>query len=111
MDLSFIRHASLFTRLALLVSTAPLVAAGICIIRPSEWAQTLLRRLSLAAVFAAVASLLLGLANALEAIGRADASLPPAARMLAETLVPSFVGFACLMLAWLCVAVANRRPA
>jgi hypothetical protein len=31
--------------------------------------------------------------------------------MLAEAMIPSFVGFACLTVAWLCVAAAIRRAA
>ena len=116
MDLSFIGHSSLFTRFGLLVSLVPLIAALVYLLRPTERGLALMRPLSLAGIFAAVSSLLLGLANALEAIGAptgADttATLPPAAKMLAEALVPSFVGFACLTVAWLCVAVAIRRSA
>lgn len=116
MDLSFIGHSSLFTRFGLLVSLVPLVAAIVYLLRPNERGLALMRPLSLAGIFAAVSSLLLGLANALEAIGAtkgADttATLPPAAKMLAEALIPSFVGFACLTVAWLFVAVAIRRSA
>ena len=115
MNLSFLGHASLFTRFGLLLSLAPLVAGVVYLVRPTERRLALMRPLSLAGIFAAVSNLLLGLANALEAIGtprtEATASFPPAARMLAEAMIPSFVGFACLTVAWLCVAAAIRRSA
>ena len=116
MDLSFIGHTSLFTKFGLIVSLAPLIAGVVYAVRPNERRLALMRPLSLAGIFAAVSSLLLGLANALEAIGSpraadASANLPPAARMLAEAMIPSFVGFACLTVAWLCVAAAIRRAA
>lgn len=115
MNLSFLGHASLFTRFGLLVSLAPLVAGVVYLVRPTERRLALMRPLSLAGIFAAISSLLLGLANALEAIGgtRTDpaANFPAAARMLAEAMIPCFVGFACLTAAWLCVAGAIRRSA
>ena len=114
MDLSFIGHASLFTRFGLIVSLAPLIAGIVYAVRPTERGLALMRPLSLAGIFAAVSSLLLGLANALEAIGATKgpdgaAAVPSAAAMLAEAMIPSFVGFACLTVAWLCVAASIRR--
>lgn len=116
MDLSFIGHTSLFTKFGLIVSLAPLIAGIVYAVRPNERRLALMRPLSLAGIFAAVSSLLLGLVNALEAIGAprgsdATANFPQAARMLAEAMIPSFVGFACLTVAWLCVAAAIRRAA
>ena len=115
MNLSFLGHASVFTRFGLLLSLAPLVAGVVYLVRPTERRLALMRPLSLAGIFAAVSSLLLGLANALEAIGNprteATANFPLAAQMLAEAMIPSFVGFACLTVAWLCVAAAIRRSA
>jgi predicted small integral membrane protein len=112
-DLSFLRHVSLFTKFGLIVSLTPLIAGIVYAIRPNERRLALMRPLSLAGIFAAVSSLLLGMANALEAIARngadATAGFRPAATMLAEAMIPSFVGFACLTVAWLCVAAAVRR--
>jgi hypothetical protein len=113
-NLSFLRQSSLFTKFGLLVSVAPLVVGIVYAIRPSERNLALMRPMSLAGIFAAVSSLLLGTANALEAIARSgtdSAGFKPAASMLAEGLIPSFVGFACLTVAWLCVAAAIRRAA
>jgi hypothetical protein len=114
-DMGFLRHTSLFTKFGLLVGVAPLVVAIVYAVRPSERNLALMRPLSLAAIFSAVSSLLLGLANALAAIGGSGTdragSFGPPARMLAEAIIPSFVGFACLTVAWLCVAAATRRSA
>jgi hypothetical protein len=113
-NLSFLGHTSLFTKFGLLVSVAPLVVGIVYAIRPTERNLALMRPMSLAGIFAAVSSLLLGMANALEAISRSgadSAGFTPAASMLAEAMIPSFMGFACLTVAWLCVAAAIRRSA
>ena len=115
MNLSFLAHTSLFTKFGLVVGVAPLVVAIVYAIRPTERNLALMRPLSLAGIFSAVSSLLLGLANALEAIGRSGTDktgdFGPPAQMLAEAIIPGFVGFACLTVAWLCVAAAIRRSA
>jgi hypothetical protein len=114
-NLSFLGHTSVFTKFGLLVSVTPFVVAIVYAIRPSERNLALMRPVSLAAIFSAVSSLLLGLANALEAIGRSGAdkagSFGPPAQMLAEAIIPSFMGFAFLTVAWLFVAAAIRRSA
>src|SRR5262245_59385329 len=112
-DLTAIGHAGVYVKLAMLVSAAPLVAGALYGIRPSEKWLALMRPLSLAPIFASVSTLLLGLANALIYIGRttpgSSTSPVPAAVVLAETVIPSFIGFVCLTLAWICVAVGVRR--
>jgi hypothetical protein len=114
-DLSVLRQTSLFTKFGLIVSLAPLIAGIVYAIRPDERRLALMRPLSLAGIFAAVSSLLLGMTNALEAISRSGTDVAtgfkPAASMLAEAMIPSFVGFACLTVAWLCVAAAIRKSA
>lgn len=108
-----IRHASIFQLLGLLVSVAPLAMGIVFASRPSEQRLSLMRPLSLAGIFAAVCSLLLGLANGLHAVARTDTveptSLRFAALVLSEAVVPAFVAFACLTVAWLCVAVGMRK--
>ena len=109
-----LNEVSLFARFALLIGLAPLVAGIAYAIKPSEQRLALLRPLSLAGIFAAVANLLLGAANALQAIGApvpSDQTMPPAAVLLSEAFIPSFLGFAFLTVTWLCVAVAIRRAA
>lgn len=116
MDLSPISHASLFVKFAMLIYAAPLVAGVLHAIRPNDRRLALMRPLSLAAIFASVSTLLLGIANALLYIGKtasgaAAAGQPAAATILAEAVVPSFVGFACLTASWLAVAIAVRKSA
>ena len=111
--MSVLAQTSLFTKMTLLVALAPLAAGLLCAIRPGERTLALMRPLSLAGVFSAVANLLLGVANGLAAMGSTPRPglppLPPAPTLLAEAVIPSFIGFACLTVAWLCVAVAIRR--
>ena len=108
-----IRQASVFQLLGLAVSFAPLAMAIVFAIGPSEQRLSLMRPLSLAGIFAAICSLLLGVANGLQALARTDtvepANLRFAALVLSEAVVPAFVAFACLTAAWLCVAAGMRK--
>ena len=108
-----IRHASIFQLLGLLVSVAPLAMGIVFAIGPNEQRLSLMRPLSLAGIFGAICSLLLGLANGLQALAGADAGEPSAFRfaaaVLSEAVVPPFVAFACLTTAWLCVAIGMRK--
>ena len=113
-DLGAVSNAGVFVKLAMIVSVAPLVAGILyAVARPKGLA--LMRPLSLAAIFASVSTLLLGVANALVYIGRtppaSSAAAVPVAVVLAETVIPSFIGFACLTVAWLSVAIGVRKSA
>jgi hypothetical protein len=72
-----------------------------------------MRPLSLAGIFAAVCSLLVGLVNPLRALANLQAYDPQSFRVafvvFAEAVVPTFVAFACLTVAWLCVAMGMRK--
>jgi hypothetical protein len=82
-------------------------------IRPTERKLMLMRPLSLAAIFAAVCSSSVGLATALR--GVADARMLDSQHLsmmlsgVAESLIPPFVAFAFLAVAWLLVALGMRR--
>jgi hypothetical protein len=83
-------------------------------IRPTERKLTLMRPLSLAGIFASVCSSAVGFATALK--GPADAGLNPESLRimmagLSEALIPLFVAFAFLSVAWLLVALGLRREA
>jgi O-antigen/teichoic acid export membrane protein len=115
-DLTPISHASLFVKFGMLVCAAPLVAGVLYAVRPNDRRLALMRPLSLAAIFASVSTLLLGVANALLHIGKTASGAsatgqPAAATILAEAVVPSFVGFACLTVAWLAVSIGVRKSA
>src|SRR5215216_3079333 len=95
-----LRQASLASLLATLVSMTPMVMGIVYAVWPTERRLALMRPLSLAGIFAALANICLGLVNALVFVGRAgagDASpLGLVARGLAEALVMPFIAFACL---------------
>jgi len=82
--------------------------------RPTERKLSFLRPLSLASIFAAVCSTSVGMATALKYA--ADAKLAGDAVWvmvagLSESLIPPFVAFAFLSVAWLLVAWGLRRQA
>jgi hypothetical protein len=84
-------------------------------IRPTEQKLMLMRPLSLAAIFAAVCSSSMGMATALRWAGDAKVlnaeSVGVLLMGLSESLIPPFVAFAFLAVAWLLVAVGMRRTA
>ena len=84
-------------------------------VRPTEHKLVLMRPLTLAAIFAAVCSSSVGMATALKGVADAGAAGPKAAVVLAagmsESLIPPFVAFAFLAVAWLLVTVGMRRKA
>jgi hypothetical protein len=106
-------QASLASLLAMLVSTTPMLMGIVYAIRPNEHRLALMRPLSLAGIFAALANICLGLVNALVFIATrapSDASPPAlATRGLAEALVMPYIGFACLTIGWLGVAIGMRK--
>ena len=99
--------------LGALVSAAPMVMGAAYALRPSDRTLALMRPLSLAAVFAALSNTFLGLVNSLVYVSSRPAPMPlnVVAAGLAETLVVPFLGFGCLSVAWLLVAVGMRRQA
>lgn len=108
-----IRNAPIVVLLGLLVSVSPLVMGVAFALRPSERKLALMRPLSLAGIFGAVSSLLVGIVNVLVGLGNVQTYDPQSLRFafvnLAEIIVPTFVGFACLTVAWLCVAMGMRK--
>ena len=83
-------------------------------LRPTERKLMLMRPLTLASVFAAVCSTSVGMATALKYA--ADAKLGGDAVWimvagLSESLIPPFVAFAFLAVAWLLVVVGLRKQA
>jgi hypothetical protein len=84
-------------------------------VRPTEQKLVLMRPLSLAAIFAAICSSSMGTATALKWAGTPDQLGPKDISVLlmglSESLIPPFVAFAFLAVAWLLVAVGMRRQA
>ena len=108
-------QASLASLLAMVVSMTPMLMGIFYAFRPNEYRLALMRPLSLAGIFAAAANVFLGLANALVYVSHVETTEPArmgaAAQGLAEACVMPFIGFACLTIGWLGVAIGMRRNA
>jgi hypothetical protein len=106
-------QASVFALVSMFMGVLPLGMGVVYALWPSEQRLGLMRPLSLATIFAAVSGTSLGVLNVMRYIGVTDQ--PQFTRVgaigLSEAMVPVFVGFGCLAMAWLCVAVGLwRRP-
>jgi len=108
-----LQHAGIFALLTLAIGVVPLVMAAVYVVRPTERRLALMRPLSLAGLFAALTGGVVGFVNLLHGIGVTPELSADSYRLMAlgasESLVPMFVGFACLTVAWLLVAVGMSR--
>ncbi len=110
--MQILRSASLFALLSLAVGFVPLVMALVYVIRPTERHLALMRPLSLSGMFAGISGGVLGFINVLRFVWTRELTAQTYKVMAvgaAESLVPVFVGFACLTVAWLLVAVGMGR--
>ena len=84
-------------------------------IRPTEGKLALMRPLSLSSIFAAICSWAGGLMVVLQGIAATPAvtahNMGPILMGFSETVIPLFVSFAFLSVAWLLVAFGMRRHA
>ena len=106
-------NAGILALASMAVVLAPLFMGVAYAIKPSEARLALMRPLSLAAIFAALCGVAAGAINIFAGISR-DArpvTIQWVAAGAAETLVVLFVGFGCLTVGWLCVALGIRRQA
>lgn len=106
-------NAGIMALASMFVGVLPLTMGIVYAIWPNEQRLTLMRTLSLATVFAAVASLAVGFIQELRFISRSEtiAFSPQVAMGIAEGLVPLFFDFGCLTVAWLCITLGLwRRP-
>ena len=106
-------QASIAALVSMFIGIVPLGMGVVYAIWPTEQRLALMRPLSLATIFGAISGTVLGVLNILVGVGSSDpptfSSVVPIG--LAESLVPIFVGFGCLSVAWLCVAFGLwRRP-
>ena len=110
--MTMLREASLFALLTLFIGLVPLVMSVVYLVRPTERNLALMRPLSLAGLFAAAAGTVLGFINVLRVVWTREPTAE-AYRIMAigaaESLVPVFVGFASLTVAWLLVAIGIGR--
>ena len=109
--MELIRTLGIMALASTLVGILPLSMGVVYALWPTEQRMTLVRTLSLATVFATVSGAMLGFVNELHFIARRQpGSLTPAVAVgLADSLVPLFVGFGCLTVAWLCVTIGLWR--
>ena len=109
--LEMVSHASIFALLSLVVGILPAGFGVAYAIRPTDDRLALLRPLSLAAIFAGLSGSLAGVINVLRMmwITASPVETGVLAVASAESLVPVFVAFGSLTVAWLCAAVGLRR--
>jgi hypothetical protein len=107
-----IKDTGLFARLSLLLGLGPLAVALTYVYRPSEQTLAMMRPLSLAAIFGAIAGLVSGwIAILMGVAATAQRPLPMASILVgsAEALVPLLINFGLLAVSWVLVAVGMLR--
>ena len=99
--------------LGLLICTVPIVAGAWFAFRPSERLLTIMRPLTLGAVFAALCNFVLAVANGFVAISMMSgldlAGVRVVGAVFMEGLAPVVVSFASLAVAWFLVAIGMRK--
>ena len=108
-----IANAGIIALASLFVCILPVAMAVVYAIWPTEQRLVLVRSLSLATVFSAVAGAAGGFINALHFVSGTEPLVFSRSLVIgtAESLVPLFFGFGCLTVTWLCVTVGMwRRP-
>ena len=108
-----LRNVSLVGLLTLVLTFVPLAMALVYFVKPSERRLALMRPLSLTGLFAALTGTALGFINVFRGLGVKREFTVDAYSITAigsaEALVPLFVGFGCLTVAWLLVAAGMGR--
>jgi hypothetical protein len=103
-------NAGILALLSMAVVLGPLFLGAAYALKPSEARLTLMRPLSLAAIFATLTGTAAGAINTLVGVGNREAfNYHVVMANAAESIVPMFLGFGSLTIAWLCVAVGLRR--
>jgi hypothetical protein len=103
-------HSGIFAKLSLLVGFVPLGVATLYVLRPLERTLSLMRPVSLAAIFAGVCGIVIGFIAILQGLSVSpNPDWRPVYRGTSEALVPAFVNFGLLSASWLLVAVGMWR--
>ena len=108
---SVFREAGVAALLSMFVAVLPFASGVAYVLSPTERRLAFMRPISLAALFAGLAGLLLGLINMLKGMWSTEGDIPwrIVAVGAAESMVPLLLAFGALTFAWLCVAVGMRR--
>ena len=112
--MDMLRNMGLVALFSLLLTFTPFVMAVAYVVRPNERRLALMRPLSLAGLFAALTGSTVGFVNVLVGLGRHGFTAEQYAITAigsAEALVPLFVGFGVLTVAWLLIAAGMGRQA
>ena len=113
--LEMFRQMGVFALTTMVMAFVPLIMAVVYVLSPTERNLALLRPISLAAIFSTLAGLASGIMAVLRYIARAPVLDGPTWHAIAaggaESLATVFVGFGCLTIAWLLVALGMRRTA
>lgn len=108
-----LRHVGPGAVESLVISLLPLTLAVFYARRPAEHLLAFMRPLSLAAIFGALGALIGGIATVLRGIGATGQFTAHSFNLIAlgmsATLMPPFVCFGSLAIAWLLVALGMRR--
>jgi hypothetical protein len=108
-----LQNAGIMALISLFIPLLPLTMGIAYAIWPNEQRLTLLRVLSLAAIFSSVTGTTLGFINGLVYMSRREIMefTPAVAAGFAESLVSIGFGFGCLTATWLLVAIGMwRKP-
>ena len=104
--------ASYASLMGMLICAIPMVVGLLYLMRPKERVLSLMRPLTLAAIFSAACGTALAITNGLVALSRASAldanGVGHVAIVVAEGMIPVIASFACLTVGWICVAVGMR---
>jgi hypothetical protein len=113
--MELLRGAGMFAVLTILIGFAPLLMAVTYVLRPTERNLALMRPISLAGLFGALCGVFAGFIVILRGYGVTEDVTRRTYQVMAvgfaEALVPVFVCFGCLTIAWLLVALGMRRSA
>ena len=106
-------NANFASLLGLLICAVPAAVGAWFAIRPSERLLSLMRPLTLAAIFSALCSFVLAIANGFLTVSTMNSldltGVRHVAVVVAEGLPPVVASFACLTVAWACVAIGVKK--
>lgn len=108
--LEMLSNAGIVALLSLVVGVLPLGFGVAYAVRPTEQRLALMRPVSLASIFAGLSGSLSGAINVLRMVWITEPAVETKVLAVgaAEALVPLFVAFGALTIAWLCAAVGLR---